>query len=120
MTLSDMFRCSCWVGVRPAHYFAGQTCRQADGGRPAAAVLGEVGEQGVHGGIDRGVDERSPFACERHQFGVLQFLEMKSERGGGQPELFADLASSQPIFPGLNQQPVDIKAGLLCDRRQGR
>ena len=51
---------------------------------------------------------------------MLQFLEMEGERGGGQPELVADLAGREPILAGLNQQPVNIEAGLLRERRQGR
>ena len=51
---------------------------------------------------------------------MLQFLEMEGERGGGQPELVADLAGGEPILPRLNQQPVNIEAGLLRQCRQGR
>lgn len=92
----------------------------ADGRRPPAAVLGEESEQRVHGPIDRCVNERPPLSTERHQARILEFLEMKSERGGGLSELLADLAGRQPFFAGLNGQPVDIEAGLLCECRQGR
>lgn len=96
-----------------------QACRQADRGRPGAAVLGKEGEQGVHGGIDRGVDEGSPFPRERHQPRIFQFLEVESESGGGQPKFLADLAGREAILASLDQQPIDIEAGFLGEGSQG-
>ena len=45
---------------------------------------------------------------------------MESERGRGQPELLADLTGRQPIFAGLNQQPVNVETSLLREAGQGR
>ena len=51
---------------------------------------------------------------------MLQFLEMEGERGRRQPELVADLAGGETPLPRLNEQPVNIEAGFLSQRRQGR
>ena len=64
--------------------------------------------------------KRPSFARESHQARVFQFLQMERERGGRQSEPLADLAGRHPILAGLNQEPVDIEAGLLCERCQGR
>src|SRR3954470_14279770 len=102
-TLSDMsgapvdLSCAPWLGS------AWQAGGHTNGLGPATAVFGKVGEQCVHGGIDRGVDERSPFPRERHQPRILQFLEVESESGGGQPKFLADLAGREAILAGLNK-----------------
>jgi hypothetical protein len=45
---------------------------------------------------------------------------MEGESGGGQPEFLADLAGREAILSGLNEQPVDIEAGLLREGSEGR
>ena len=48
-----------------------------------------------------------------------ELIEMERQRRRRQAEPFTDLTGRQPVRPGLDQQSEHIKAGLLCECRQG-
>jgi hypothetical protein len=85
---------------------------------PLATILGQVGQQSVHGFVRGRIDQRPAFAPECHQAGVLKLVQMKGECRRRQPQPVADLARRQPLGAGLHQKPKHIEPGFLRERRQ--
>ena len=47
-------------------------------------------------------------------------LRWKASVADGSPSSIADLAGGETPLPRLHKQPIDIEAGFLSERRQGR
>jgi hypothetical protein len=62
---------------------------------PAATVLGEIGEQRVHGVEPRRIDHRAAAAPHGHKAGLAQPVEMKRQRVRWKPKPCGDFAGRQ-------------------------
>jgi hypothetical protein len=87
---------------------------------PAAAILGQVGQQCVHGVEARGVDHRAAVAADRDERGLPQPVEMKRQRVGRQAEPRRHFPGRQALGSRLYQQPVGVEPVVLGERGQGR
>ena len=94
-------------------------CGQA--GVPAATVLGEVGQQLVHGFEPCSVDHVTPFLSGTDESGMCQLLEMERQRRRRDAGDLADFTGSQSGRPGLHKctecrQARDMTQGGECGR----
>ncbi len=89
------------------------------GGARTAAVLGEIGDEGVHPRDVRPVPDEAPVLARGDQPGVGQFLQVKRQRRRGQAEALADVAGGEPVGRVLDEQPEHGEAALLREGAQG-
>lgn len=87
---------------------------------PAATLLGQVGQQLVHGGVMGRVVNESPGLARRGQTGIDQFLQMEGQAAiGFGAQQFGNAPDSQTLLARLNQQAKDLQAGFLGQGAQG-
>src|SRR5438067_2035031 len=82
-------------------------------GAATAAVLREVADELIHVLEVRAVDDKAALLPAAYQAGAGEVREVKRERRRRQLELFADAPGREPFGPGLDQQAIGLKAGLL-------
>ncbi len=87
-------------------------------GCAAAAILGEVAEQRVHGLEARGVNHLAALAAHRHQSGAAQPVEMKCQGVRCEPKRNGDLAGRQALRSGLHEQAINVQPTLLGEGRE--
>jgi hypothetical protein len=94
-----------------------------DGGRAwsaAAAIVGEIAEQGVHRFELRRVDHGATIAAHSDETSRSQPVKMKRKRVRCEIEGGGDRTGWHALGTGFNQQPEDIKAIILGESGQGR
>src|SRR5208282_4806778 len=85
-----------------------------------AAILGEEGEQRVHGVEARGIDHRTAVSAHGDQSRSAQAVEMKSERIRRETKRSGDFARGHPLRSGLYQQTEYVETIVLGERGQSR
>lgn len=84
-----------------------------------AAILGHVGEQRVHDGIGRRVDQRPALAPEGHKVRVFELAQVERQRRRREREPLADLPRGKPLRSGSHEQPENIEPRLMTERDKG-
>ena len=84
-----------------------------------AAVLGEIAQQIIHRAVFGRIDQRTAFTVERHEFCLLELVQVERQGRRWQPEPLPDPPSRQAVNSGLDQQVKDIEPGILCEGAEG-
>jgi len=87
--------------------------------KPLATILGEKGGQFVHRLEIRLVDPRTPLLPAEDQPRAPEFLQVKGEGRGGQPQTRGESTWSLALGTALDQEAEYFKASLLREGAQG-
>lgn len=97
--------------------------RRTRGGRrtriAAAAVLREIGQQPVHRGEARAIENEATFLTARHELRVGEFFQVKRERRRRHVEQRGNLPGRHAFGPRLYEGAKDGEPRLVCECRKG-
>src|SRR3989344_777834 len=88
-------------------------------GGALAAVLGQVGQQVVHGGKRGAVDQVAALALLAHQARVGQLLEVERQRVGRNAQLLGQPAGREPLLARHHQGAEHPQAHFLGQGGEG-
>lgn len=88
-------------------------------GFPGAAMLGEEGQQIVHGRVAGGVINVTAHRPADDQAGTVQLLEMEAEAAVGLgTDKVGEVGNAQPVWPGLDKAAIDAQPGFMSEGLQ--
>ena len=83
---------------------------------PAAAVLGEKGDEAGHGLVVGAIDDEAPLVAAAREPCPHELRQMKRQRRGRQVESFADPAGGQALRARLDEQAESSEPRFLSER----
>lgn len=84
-----------------------------------ATILGQVGEQIIHGFIFSDVEQRSTLTPKGDEAGVPKLSQVKRKSRRRQPEALRHGARRKALGPGLHEEAEHIEAVFVGKRAQG-
>jgi hypothetical protein len=97
----------------------GEATRVGDAIGTAAAILQEIGDEGIHGRVVRAVDQGPVPPLLKDQPSSPQLGQVEGQRAVGHAESVGDRASGHAGVAGLDEQTKQIQPMLLRKSAQG-
>ena len=84
-----------------------------------ATVVGEIAEERIHGFVPGRVDHGATVAPDRDKARHAQAVKMERQGIRREVERVGDFPRWHPLRPGLHEEPENVEAIILGERRQG-